>query len=122
MILIPFIILPFANTIVAVCKRQVFRLAEAALKKADMHASGKHRDIGLKVMEHILQHGSIRRSDYDLMVGDELGKKLLGFNVLSYSSYSNEVTFHSKHIENYMEMEDTQRRVKDARGNFLAEE
>ena len=72
-----------------------------------MHASGKHRDIGIKVMEHILQHGSIRRSDYDLMVGDELGEKLLDFNVLSYSSNPHEVTFHSKLIESYVRMKAT---------------
>lgn len=84
----------------------MFRIAEADLKKSGVHANG-----GLKVMEHILQHGSIPRQDYYLMVGDELGKQLLDLNVLSCSPSSSEVTFHSKLVENYMRMEDAKRKI-----------
>ena len=87
--------------------------------RAGMGLSGKHRDIGLKVMEHILQHGSIHRRDYNLMVGGELGEKLLGFNVFSLSPNSAKVTFHSKLVENYVRMENALRKIQETGGNVL---
>ena len=83
----------------------MFNTAAANLERAGMDVSGTHRDIGLKVMEYIFQQGSIRREDYSLMVGGELGEKLLGFNIFSLSAVSHEVTFYSKLVENYARME-----------------
>ena len=108
----------FANNILAV-KQSMFKTVAANLERAGMNVSGKHRDIGLKVMEHILQHGSIRREDYNVMVGGELGKQLLGFDVFSLSSVSHEVTFHSKLVENYVRMENAQRKFQEPGGNVL---
>ena len=97
----------------------MFYLAEVALKRAGMHESGKHRDISLKVMEHIHQHGSIHRRDYDLIVGDELGEKFVCFNVFSFSPDSGKITFHSKLVESYARMKDAQREISETGGNVL---
>lgn len=97
-------------------KQQMLDLAKAALRDAGMEAGGKHREIGLKVMEHILQHGSINRQDYSAMVGIGLADQLLDFKVFSLSPASNEVTFYSKLVESYVRMEGAQRKIQEAGG------
>ena len=83
----------------------MFATVHGQLVVAEILPKYRHHEVGVAVISLLLKKGSITEKEYTSLMGSEIGRKLLGENVFSFSYKNRLVSFRSTLMKRYFEKE-----------------